>query len=298
MATLTFSIMTYNIGGGARRHPTEMASLLAVLQEARPDVLAMQEVSLLVDREGVTRSPLDAITAALGPGATTQFAPTLTLKHDAHPGKDAMTKAQREGARDWQQGNALASRWPFIRLGMDDETGVLMYLPLFTPPRYLGNRDTEPRCALIARVGLAPIMPLAISLHLTTLKGERGSEEQPGIAEAARAMRLAQAEALISELKSSPGFAEEVILLAGDFNAMEDEPCMAALREAGFLLLAPEAPTATHPKAPRPIDHLLIRAGGRLESYHCRVIDSPESRLASDHLPVMATITLRTEKTS
>ena len=278
----TLSVVTYNIGGGARDLNLESAALRAVIRKENPDLLGLQEVIRRIDNNGHEHNPLDEIITVLGGDHHALFAPTLSLAADYHPGKDAMVEARAEGDQLWEQGNALLSRQDFI--------GNPLNLPLFQPPKYLGNRDTDPRFALASHVRLAAGHFLFITLHLTTLRFERGPEELPGRDELARTMRLDQVKVLLSTLEDQR---DETIVLTGDFNAMPGEYCMHALEAFGFRLLAPENEgVGTHPKAARPIDHILLYPGEKVASFSCRIIATDEARAASDHFPLITEIHL------
>jgi len=287
----TYKLMTYNIGGGSDQG-TDAEAVTRVIAGAKPDILALQEVVRLEDFEGVWHSALQMIQSALGPGFVSQFASTLTLRRDFHTGKRAMVEALFRDDQDWQQGNALFSRWPFHRLGRPEQPGHPREVPLFRPATYQGNRDTDPRAALIARIGCAPHFPLMLDLHLTTLIDERGPVADEGRYAEARAMRVLQIERLLALLSETALNKHEVIFLMGDFNAPVDE--LAVLKQAGFVHLQPENESiGTHAGLNAPIDHLFVFPADRLVQYRCRVFDHAVARSASDHLPVVAEVVIR-----
>lgn len=94
--------------------------------------------------------------------------------------------------QDWRQGNAVFCRWGFVRLNDASKAGCPQSIPLYRPSIFEGNRDTDPRHALLARVNRAPLFPFVMGVHLTTLVGERGVKEIPGKAEQAQIVKLTQ----------------------------------------------------------------------------------------------------------
>ncbi len=201
--------------------------------------------------------------------------------------------------QDWKQGNALLSRWEFVRLGDPSKPGTPRNVPLFRAPLYEGNRDTEPRYALLSQIRHPQLTLYVVGLHLTTLVGERGrdggSPAQPERLEAARALRVEQARRLLTLLQKHVLARGEVVILLGDFNAPASEPCISSVlvEEGGFKRLDPtNGQESTHPEVVEPIDHILVYPGNRLAEYRCWIVDTPQAREASDHLPVVAEVAL------
>jgi endonuclease/exonuclease/phosphatase family metal-dependent hydrolase len=132
------------------------------------------------------------------------------------------------------------------------------------------------------------------------LVAEREQEGEPlplpGRAEEAQILRLKQAKRLLDLLRVHVLERGEVAFLLGDFNAAANEPCIASVLEAegGFVRLIPAGgPDATHPQVLGPIDHTFVYPRNRLLEYHCWIVDSATARQASDHLPVVADVTVR-----
>ncbi|GAB4467487.1 MAG: endonuclease/exonuclease/phosphatase family protein [Anaerolineae bacterium] len=293
--TQTYRLLTYNIGGGRQQAASDMAAVRTVIREAAPDVVALQEVTCIQDAAGNWYSDLEAIQEALGESFAAFYTPSVTLSQHLHIGKTAMLEALFRDDRDWQQGNALLSRWPFHRLGERSLPGEARRVPLFRPTQYLGSRDTEPRNAIVARLGRPPFYPLVIATHLTTLSGERGTDELPGRSAEARRLRAEQARQLVGLLAAARR-RDEVVFLLGDFNAAADEESIrqVLVGQGEFLHLRPaQANIGTHPKVPTPIDHIFVYPASRLVDYRCHIIDSDLAQRASDHLPVLAEVTLR-----
>jgi endonuclease/exonuclease/phosphatase family metal-dependent hydrolase len=203
--------------------------------------------------------------------------------------------------QDWRQGHAIFSRLEFVRLGNPSQLGEPRNVPIYRMPLYQGNRDTEPRYALLARIKKEPIHPFIVGVHLTPLVGERkekeGSWPLPGKAKEAQDLRAEQAKRLIDLLEKHVLKPEEVAFLLGDFNAVPGEPCISSVLEnEGFVRLVPtKGPGVTHLKlkAREPIDHIFVYPRNRLVEYQCWIIDTPDARKASDHLPVVADVTVR-----
>jgi endonuclease/exonuclease/phosphatase family metal-dependent hydrolase len=201
--------------------------------------------------------------------------------------------------QDWRQGNALLSRWEFVRLGDPSQPGTPRNVPLFRTHLYEGNRDTEPRYALLSRIKAPHLAPFVVGLHLTTLVGEReregGAHPQPERLEAAQALRVQQAKRLLALLQEHVLVRGKVVFLLGDFNAPASEPCISSVlvAEGRFKRLNPtNDQEATHAEVIEPIDHILVFPGDRLIEYRCWIVDTPLAREASDHLPVVADVTI------
>lgn len=291
---LSYRLMTYNIGGGHLRGATEKSLMLKTIRDVSPDILAIQEAAQWLDADGLWHSDLDAIIETLGKEFAHTVAPTLTMREQVHPNNKAMVEALFNDYQDWQQGNALVSRWPFHRLGSSDQPGFPHSIPLYRSPVYEGSRDTEPRAALMARIGRAPQYPIAIGLHLSTLVGERGEGIVAGKPEQAAQLRQTETQRLITLLREHVLDANEIVFLLGDFNATIEEPSIRyLLSEGGFV---PATPTnhklSTHLKAKGAIDHIFLFPSNRVVEYKCFILETEEAHQASDHLPVITEVTV------
>ena len=291
-----FRLMTYNIGGGRRDFGSATGAIAEVIGEAAPDILVLQEVSDYQDADGAWHSVLDHIAQAGACGHHVSFGPTLSMREHMHVRKTLFVHGIFKDWQDWRQGNAILSRWAFVRLGDPAKAGQPRNVPLYVTPLYQGNRDTDPRYALLARVNSAPVFPFVVGVHLTTLVAERGPHPFPGRAEEAVALRLRQARRLLDLLREHVLEPGEVVFLLGDFNAASTEPCITSVLEAegGFMRLIPyNNDVATHPNTTEPIDHLLVYPRSRVLEHRCWIVDTPTARRASDHLPVVADVTVR-----
>ncbi|MBN1429945.1 MAG: endonuclease/exonuclease/phosphatase family protein [Anaerolineae bacterium] len=289
---LSYRLMTYNIGGGRKERASEMSLVLQVIQNAVPDILVIQEATRWLDADGLWHSDLDEISPLLGENARHVFTPILTMNEHLHPENKTMVDILFDDCRDWQQGNAIISRWPFHRLGRPDKPGAPCSVLLSRSPVYEGSRDTEPRAALLARIGRAPQFPIVIGVHLSTLVGERGEDVLPGKPEQATRLREVETRRLIGLLREHVLDAHEIVFLLGDFNAVLDEPALQCIiDEGGFIAATPAQGTAsTHLKVKEAIDHIFIFPPERIVQFESTIVDTDKARLASDHLPVITDV--------
>ena len=286
--------MTYNIGGGRRDFGTLLDSILDIVRQTRPDVLALQEAISWLDAENHWHSSVAFLADVLGNDYQSYFGATVSLKQHFHSGKSNFIQAISDDLQDWQFGNALLTRSGFARIGDPGRNGNPYNLPLFRPAQYLGNRDTDPRHVILTRLPGETIAPVILATHLTTLIGERGAPEEiiPGKPEQARSMRTQQIKNLLDVLAPSILQPNEVIFFMGDLNATPTEECMEILRQAGFYRLVPNNEVPSHEDLDGPVDHILMYPASRLVDYRCWIIDTPLAQQASDHLPVVADVTV------
>jgi len=291
--------MTYNVMGALGESDPALNGVIQVIKDTAPDILVIQEAAEFQDADGDWHGALGRIAQA-GEFESYYLGATISMHEHMHVQKPAFVHAIFSDWQDLRRGNGILSRWEFVRLGDPEKTGVPRNVPIYRTPLYQGNRDTDPRYALLARIGRAPVFPFVLGVHLTTLVAEREQEGGPrpllGRAEEAQFLRLKQARRLLDLLREHVLERGEVVFLLGDFNATADEPCIASVLEVegGFVRLIPTlGPDATHPKVPGPIDHIFVYPGERLTEYQCWVVDSPAARRASDHLPVVADVKVR-----
>ena len=295
----TFRLMTYNIGGGRKDLGSQPDDVVRVIGDVSPDILAIQEASSFQDADGVWHSLLSQVAQAGAFGNHTHFAPALSMREHMVVQKRLFVHGLFNDWQDWRQGNALLSRWEFLRLGDASQPGSPRNVPLFRAPLYEGDRDTEPRYALLSRIGTPSLAPFVVGVHLTTLVGEReregGPQAEPDRVEAAQALRVQQARRLLALLQEHVLARGEVVFLLGDFNASASEPCISSvlIGEGGFKRLNPTNDQGgTHPESIDPIDHILVYPSDQLAAYRCWIVDTPLARKASDHLPVVAEVTI------
>jgi len=282
--------MTYNLGGGRRDSNSQFEKAVRVVKSLSPDVLALQEVIAWLNENDQWYFSHQSFSEEY----TAFFGRTISMREHFHSGKINFVRALYNGWQDWQFGNALISRWEFARLNDGERAGTAYNLPVFRPPVYLGSRDTDPRQAILARLKNPPISPLVLATHLTTLRGERNPENAifPGTKEAAISMRCDQVNAILNLLQ--PAIENnDVIFLMGDLNALVGECCLDDLGKAGFTRLVPQKDIPTHIRMKQIVDHIFVFPADRLLEYRCWVVDTPLARQASDHLPVVADLTIR-----
>lgn len=287
----TFRLMTYNLGGGRKDNNSVFEKALAVIQKTAPDILALQETTEWIDADQISFNLAEWV-AHQSNIPHHYYGPTLSLQKHFHPAKKLFVQALFDDLHDWSQGNALLSRWPFARLGNAERQGVPHNLPLFRP-QYEGNRDTDPRHIILARIQRQSIQPFVIVAHLSTLVGERGkpSELIPEKVQQAQAMRREQVRLLLDIIREPLLERGELIFLLGDFNAPAEEDCFCDLADAGFVHLAPANSDAhTHPATLSAIDHILVYPKDRLLASHCYIENNDFVLEASDHLPVVADV--------
>lgn len=288
--------MTYNIGSGRENFGTFSNEIMETISDAAPDVLGIQETTQWIDAEGKLHRTCSEISQSSGFGDNYFFGKTLSLKDNMQVKKDIMVHGIYEDWEDWFKGNALFSRSGFTRLGDTNTPGTPRNIPLFVPESYQGTRDTDPRYAILSRIDSSPHYPFVINLHFTTLVGERSGEGKviPGKVEEAQLLRVQQAKRLLDLL--APKIAEnQTIFLLGDFNAEVKEACIATVieEEGGFMRLKPSNDISTLPKVERTVDHIFVYPPERIAEYSCWVEVNDNSKIASDHLPVVADITLK-----
>lgn len=290
-------LATYNIGGGRDDPDSIPRAVSCVVKQISPDILVMQEATEHQDSDGNWHSSLDQIAERGEFGRYSYFGPTLSLREHMHVQKDSFVHSVFSDHLDWRQGNAILSRWEFVRLGDPSRSGTPRSIPIYLTPLYQGNRDTDPRHALLARINKAPVYPFVVGVHLTTLVAERerqgGTPAVPRSIEEAQMLRFKQAKRLLKLLEEHVLKPKKVVFLLGDFNAVADEPCIKSVLESegGFTRLVPNNhKTGTHSKATKPIDHIFVFPKDRLIDYQCWIMASEVVSKASDHLPVVADI--------
>lgn len=296
MSTLDFRIATLNIGGGVKTfeefpHDTQKSRLDALemlVNRIEADVLCLQEVTQYIDADGETHSIMDNISHA-GKYDYSFYGKTVSMDTEMQVKKDVMVRGIFNDWWNWSKGNAIHARKPFARLSDPTRPGLPRNIPVFRPLAYEGNRDTDPRYVLLTRLKEAPF-PYVSTLHLTTLVGERPPKGNPQKVKDAQQMRFEQVSRFLDLVRTYILEKKDPLILAGDFNAMEDERCLKHLLDAapGFVRLRPENDGPTHPALPNAVDHIFFYPQERLSDYACWIEPGDLSRRASDHLPVVA----------
>ena len=301
MTQLDLRVTTLNISGGQKAYEdspngtrqSRLQALNLLVKEIDPDILCLQEVSQFVDADGVTHNLLDEIKQTSGyPSA--YFGKTVSMETHLQVKKDVMVKGIFNDWQNWSKGNAILSKLPFCRLGNPEIPGKPRNIPLYQPPVYKGNRDTEPRFAILARLQKPPF-PFIATLHLTTLMGERHPPLTRNKIEQSHLLRDQQVRQLLELVRRHILETDQPFILTGDFNAPRQEFCIAHLLESEnqFVRLKPEEEGSSHAGIPEAIDHIFFYPRKRLVDYRCWIEASNLSRLASDHLPVVAEIQIK-----
>ena len=301
MTPLTLRVATLNISGGQKTfedssNATQQSRLQALRQLVKqidPTVLCLQEVSQFVDADGVTYNQLDNIIES-GGFSSAYFGKTVSMDTHLQVNKEVMVKGIFNDWQNWSKGNAILSRIPFSRLGDPEKPGKPRNIPLYQPPVYQGNRDTEPRFAILSRLQQPPY-PFIATVHLTTLIGERHPPLTRNKIEQSHLMRDQQIRQLLELVRVHILETDQPFILAGDFNAPRQEFCIAHLLESEnqFVRLKPEEEGSSHSGISEAIDHIFFYPRKRLVDYRCWIESSDLSRCASDHIPVIAEIQIK-----
>ncbi len=301
MPILDLRIATLNVSGGEKtfgefpletRHSQQEARNM-LIDRMNADLLCLQEVSQHIDADGITTSMVEDISQSAGYDYSF-YGQTLSMETHMQVKKDVMVRGIFNDWWNWSKGNAILSRIPFSRLSDTKRPGVPRNIPLYQPPAYEGNRDTDPRFALLARMKKAPF-PFVATLHLTTMVGERTDPPHPERIARAQEIRRRQIQRFLDLVGEHILQKDCPLILAGDFNATPDETGLAELLESqnGFVRLKPEIEAPTHAALDVPIDHIFFYPKDRLVEYSCWIEAGDLSRRASDHLPVVADIKIK-----
>ena len=115
------------------------------------------------------------------------------------------------------------------------------------------------RYVLLTRLKEAP-HPFIANLHLTTLVGERPPDMIPRKREQAHLMRFQQISRFLDLVHTHILEKNEPLIVAGDFNATEDEAGIRHLLDAHpeLMRLRPENDGPTHPDLRRAVDHIFF----------------------------------------
>ena len=301
MSDLDLRVATLNISGGEKTfeefpndtQKSRQEALEILINRLDASVLCLQEVSQYIDADGVSHSVMDAINDA-GKYDYSFYGRTVSMETHMQVKKDVMVKGIFKDWWNWSKGNAIHARIPFARLGDPGRPGVPRNVPLFQPPIYEGNRDTDPRFVLLTRLKTPPY-PFVATLHLSTLVGERQPQPNPAKVEEAKILRYQQICRFLDLVRVHVLASNEPLILAGDFNATREEFAIAHLleSESEFVRLQPQNESPTHPGSDKPVDHIFFYPSKRLVDYNCRVEAGDLSRRASDHLPVVADLQIR-----
>ncbi len=313
---MTIKVATANIAGAAREEtadPCKYKMLGSIFSGV--DIIGLQEVLKVVRPDGsVCRDDVKELQNSGLSGYESFFFPHLDSRQHSHPLKwegDGTTKSAFRSYYDQgchiQQGAAILVKPPhciydFWRDRPGSAIGQIIPWYCDAPTFYQGNRDTEPRSLLLARIRLKNKFVLFCCTQLTTLKEEsqKVSGKAPRVPTPnAIAIRTNQINWIVRYIGNYQAARQEKepIILVGDFNAkptaQELQPLVSNL---DLERVFPEGDPATHRGYEIPID--LIFATKATLSGSARITDledwetSPGGRI-SDHHPVIAEIGFR-----
>jgi endonuclease/exonuclease/phosphatase family metal-dependent hydrolase len=245
-------VMTWNIRHALGNDDClDLDRVIAVIREANPDLVALQEVDRFWPRSSNQDQP--ALLASV-------------LDMDLTYGANLV-----EPASGSEYGTLILSRCPIA------STDNLPF-PL--------HNGFEPRGLLSATIDTSELGKiLFLNTHLQV--GSPATEAE------AAAQRLEQATIIARTIDASP----IPVVLCGDFNATPESPELAHIRDRltdAWLSGRPGEPGYTipaHPERPATERIDMIHVSPKIRIIACDVIDTPATRLASDHFPVLATLT-------
>lgn len=261
-------VMTYNIrhgegntgprGAGNR---VDLGRVAAVIRTREPDIVALQEVDRCWRRSGFQDQPARLAEML---GMQVCYAANVELPPDDHQ------------TQHRQYGVAILSRFSIV---------VHRTEPLPVTPGW------EPRGMLLAQIDLGGQQTVVVDTHLQV--------DQPGQAHEGRAQRVGEARGIVRAVQSMA----LPIVVMGDFNARPDDPELVALRDPVSGLrdawqVAGHGAGATIPVSleREPVDRIdYIFTTAEFAIENVQVLIDPATRIASDHYPVIADITLRTK---
>jgi len=276
---MEFKILNWNIAGGKYlEEPEEKRNkfreemnyeLQRLLNRYKPDVVTLQEIMKYGEDRKDILDPIDGY----------DFHPFPLIDTESLSVRAKWNKLERSG--NWKKGTCFAQGNGFLfRKGIPHQPVWDLPKEGTNKPRverqnyvekvslesglYFGDRDTEPRAALVAHFvynpGGKPLDIFVINLHLTTLTTER--EGVPEIDRKATSIRLAQLDIVFNGIISRwncwrrGGFRERgehrepdswesfdreepLWILAGDFNSTETSPEYKTLQDLNFMDMIP-----------------------------------------------------------
>ncbi len=258
---------------------TSIGAWLQAEEGNRPDIILLQECIGFVDHASSPSGRWQEGAAILGEifaGYDCFFFPALSSHANPHPGKwrryaeDRSPRTHIPAHVDIQQGYGICVRHGVSSRSLwvaDTEApsadadrvqpGCMSCFESInvTTGLYLGNRDTEPRLAVMGRAKLESAGESRylnyLNIHLNTLNGER--EGNVRLDRKASASRLRQVELILDNVVSSyqetnrhrvpQGRAQngrDIWIIGGDFNTLPDSEEIAVIRRAGFIDAIPD----------------------------------------------------------
>lgn len=300
----------------AEKHQTYNKQLKSLIESSNPDIILLQEIIRYGDLNGDCRELFDIPD---GYFYTTSMA--IDTINNSYPPK--WNKIRRDGnwSKETYLGHGLGLLWKknlfhsslwnidasHQSSGPKLETEVVRFeTGLFT-----GNRDTEPRIAMVAHFHLGERDFFVINAHLATLKGER--EGFPEKDQMGSNIRQKQVDILLNGIisrlnkdrqerfsrigiKAKPG----IWILGGDLNATTDSPEISKIQQLNFSRLCSDIPTKRSKKSTKPsikVDYFF--AGPKYYAFDPAILDPQatnkplkyqvyNSLKISDHCPIVA----------
>jgi len=263
------TIASWNVAGASllktsvkkreEKHQLYNKELKKLISKAQPDVILLQEIVRYSDSKGQIKELFD-----IPDGYFYMPSTTIDTYSNSYPPKWNKIRSDGGWAKDTYLGHGLGILWrkklPHSSLWSIDEsslhTGAKLEIEVvrFESGLFTGNRDTEPRMAMVAHFNVANQDFFVINVHLTTLKGER--EGFPEKDQQGTIVRQKQIDILLNgiisrlnhdrqsrfnrlDVKPKPG----IWLLGGDLNATLDSPEITQLQQMNFSRLCSDEPT-------------------------------------------------------
>jgi len=321
-------VATANIAGAAREekaNPCKYEMLGKILSEA--DIIGLQEVVKVEDAIGnFVRDDIEELQKNGLSDYHHYFFPHLDSTQQSHPDKWKGKKGKKSAfSSDYyekyrvQQGTAVLVKssydicdlWDDKRQGQHYVVGQIIPWYLEKPTFYKGDRDTEPRSLLLARIQLEEErFVLFCCTQLTTLTEEKKGDERVPTCAAVR-IRTKQINWIVDYIKDyqdayqqrhQESCQKEPIILVGDFNAESIAGELGGLQTCLGLKLVELRPSQdvsyTHRNYNILID-LIYATRETIDGSAC-IIDLeelektlPDKRRISDHNAVIAKLSLR-----
>jgi endonuclease/exonuclease/phosphatase family metal-dependent hydrolase len=264
-------ILSWNIGGGkflrlsqaqrSRYRKGLNENLFHLIEENRPDIIVLQEIV----KYGSHLS-LDNLIEVPN-GYNSHYSIALDSERHTYPQKWQSFRENGGWSIDdylglgcgllWRKDIAHAAIWDSktsSKSSMLETEKVHLDTGL-----YSGDRDTEPRLALVAHYLLfedaIPLDIFVVNLHLTTLKDERQGIHEADVL--GKRIRVNQLETVLygivsrynaSKKNYGNGTRPPIWILAGDFNCMPDSWEIMNLLKMNYLDLNPDKGTGTKAK--------------------------------------------------
>lgn len=263
------SILTLSAAQRDKKHKLYNNQINELIKTSNPDVILLQEIVRYETLSGNIREIIDCPDGYYYLAST-----TIDTIKNAYPPK--WNEIRRKGQWDehiymgvglgmlWKKSLKHSSLWStklkHLKTGPKlEKEEVRIETGLFT-----GNRDTEPRMAVVSHFDLLKQDFYIVNCHLTTLKGERegfpekdhqGSlirQEQINTILNGIVSRLNQDQHQLSNRsnkKKSPG----IWIIGGDFNATPNSPEITKIQQMNFTRLCTNELTKRSKKGNKPI---------------------------------------------